>query len=411
MKWVRRLGWVLGSLAVIVVLWSLAGAVLYSPEYMARVLTSWQSEYEDYLYTFPLSPLAASDEPFHFEVDSGAERRVREAFEAALGVDELDTLLTDASTQAFIVIHDDRIVYESYFNGFGRDSMLTSFSVAKSIDSALIGIAVDEGLIGSVEEPITDYLPELLERDHRFGDITIRDVLLMAAGLDYQELRWLLFNGDDPLTTYYPDQREIALQNTNIVDPPGQYFNYNKYHPQLLGMILERATGMSVTQYTQTRLWDRLGMEYDGAWALDSDESDFEKMEAGLNARAVDYAKFGRLFLNGGEWEGEQIISQEWVEESTSLDAATHNADYYSQSFGPYVYDEGGGYYKYMWYGRLRGGHRADIVAEGDRGQIIYVSPANDVIIVRNGTEYGIELKRWIDSFYEVSGALGGVEG
>jgi CubicO group peptidase (beta-lactamase class C family) len=176
-------------------------------------------------------------------------------------------------------------------------------------------------------------------------------------------------------------------------------------------MILERATGMSVTEYTQTRLWTPLGMEYDGAWALDSEESGFEKMEAGLNARAIDYAKFGRLFLEEGVWRGEQLISSEWVEESTSIDPSNHNADYYSRSFGPYVYDDGAGYYKYMWYGRLRAENAADLIAEGDRGQIIYLSPANNVIIVRNGTEYGIELSDWIDSFYEVAGVLGGVEG
>ena len=176
----------------------------------------------------------------------------------------------------------------------------------------------------------------------------MRDLLRMAAGLDYQELRWFLFNGDDPLTTYYPDQREITLENTNIVDPPGLYFNYSKYHPQMLGMILERATDMSVTEYTQTRPWDPLGMEFDGAWALDSVESGFENMEAGLNAPAIDFAKLGQLFLQGGVWEGEQVVPEAWVEESTSLDPSSQDAAYYSHSFRPYVYDDGAGYYKYM---------------------------------------------------------------
>jgi CubicO group peptidase (beta-lactamase class C family) len=144
----------------------------------------------------------------------------------------------------------------------------------------LIGIAIEEGYINSVDDPITDYLPELADRDPRFGDITIRHLLLMSSGLEFQANRYGLFNGDDPLTTYYPDQRQIALENTNIIDPPGAYFLYNKYHPQLLGMIIERTTGTSVTSFMQEKIWDPIGMEYSGSWSIDSEVSDFEKMES-----------------------------------------------------------------------------------------------------------------------------------
>lgn len=403
MKWLKRVGIGLAVFAGLLVLWVAAGAIVYSPEYVFRTLSSRESSVADYLTGFPLSPLTASTTPFAFY--EGESTETEALLESAFGTSGLDAFLDETDTQALIVIKDDTILYEGYSDGFARDSMATSFSVAKSFDSTLVGMAIDEGFIG-VDDPITDYLPELLERDPDFGQVTIRDLLLMASGLDYQEFRWWLFNGDDPLTTYYPDQREISLNNTHIVDPPGQYFLYNKYHPQLLGMILERTTGMSVTEYTQTRLWDRIGMEYDGAWALDSEESGFEKMEAGLNARPIDFAKLGRLFLNDGMWDGEQIVSAEWVEESTSLDPATHNTDYYSHAWGPFVYDGGNGYYKYMWYGWLRDGEAADIMAEGDHGQFIYVSPANDVIIVRNGTEYGLSTGEWIDTFYRLSGEL-----
>ena len=394
----------LGVVAGLLVVWVAAGAIVYSPEYVYRMLKSRESSVEDYLSGFPLSPLTAPAEPFVFsETETPG---VRSMVESAFDASDLAGFLDETDSQALIVIKDDTILYEGYASGFERASMATSFSVAKSVDSALVGIAVDEGFIGSVEDSITAYLPELLERDPDFGNITIEDLLLMASGLDYQEFRWWLFNGDDPLTTYYPDQREIALDNVNIVDPPGQYFLYNKYHPQLLGMILERTTGMSVTEYTQTRLWDRIGMEYDGAWALDSERTGFEKMEAGLNARPIDFAKLGRLFLNEGNWEGEQVVSAQWVEESTSLDSTTHNADYYSHAWGPFVYDEGRGYYKYMWYGWLRDGQPADFVAQGDHGQFIYVSPAHNVIIVRNGAEYGLSSRDWIERFYRLAGEL-----
>ncbi len=384
--------------------WLIGAAVVYSPTYVWRALTHGKSEQSDYLDFFPTSPLTPSSTPFIF-ASAPDELRVEAAFEAAWDTDDLDALLADAGTEAFIVIQDDQVIYERYFNGAARDTMLTSFSVAKSFDSALVGIAIDEGFIGSVDDPVTDYLPELADRDERFGNVTIRHLLLMASGFDFQELRWAVFNGDDPITTYYPDQREAALEFTRIAEAPGLHFSYNKYHPQLLGMILERATGMSVTEFTQTRLWDPLGMEFDGAWALDREEG-FEKMEAGLNARAIDYAKLGSAFLHRGEWNGGQAVPVGWVEASTALDPATHTAEYYGQSFGPAVYDDGVGYYGYMWYGFLRDGEEADFAAEGDHGQFIYVSPSRDLIIVRNGTEYGIPWRRWIDGFYTAAGEL-----
>jgi CubicO group peptidase (beta-lactamase class C family) len=399
-RWLRRLGVAASALVASLLVWILAGAVVYSPQYVWRVLSWGQSDVGNYLDGFPLRPLSASPEPFQFALEL-QEDAVRSTFQQALGVEDLDAFLAETQTQALIVIKDDTIRYEGYFNGTQRDSMLTSFSVAKSFVSTLVGIALAEGAIGAVTDPVTDYLPELSVRDARFAEITIRDLLSMASGMDYQELRWWLFNGDDPLTTYFPDQREISLTNTTIIDQPGAYFRYNKYHPQLLGMILERTTGMSVTEYTQTRLWDPLGMEYSGAWALDSEDSGFEKMEAGLNARAIDYAKLGRLVLQQGRWDGQQVVPAEWFVEATALDPATQNADYYRESFGQQIYDDGRGYYRYMWYGKLRDGQPADIIAEGDRGQLIYISPAHNAIVVRNGFDFGIPMSEWTAAIYD----------
>jgi CubicO group peptidase (beta-lactamase class C family) len=315
------------------------------------------------------------------------------------GAEDWDSFLEANNTQAFIVIQDGAILYENYFNGTQRDSIVTSFSVAKSFTSALIGIAIQEGYIHSVDDPITTYLPELAKRDPRFNEITIRHLLLMASGLEYENFRPLLFNSDDILTSYYPDQRQISLENTHIIAPPGQYFRYNKYHPQLLGMILERATGMPVTRYLQTKIWDVLGMEFDGSWSTDSEASDFEKMETGVNARAIDFAKFGVLFLNGGNWQGHQVISKAWVEESTQPFLPENYADYYpSERFSLLP---GQGYYTYMWWGMAGEGDAYDFTAEGNKGQFIYVSPQKNLVIVRNGTEYGIPSEEWLKLFYE----------
>lgn len=372
--------------------------LIYSPMYVYRTLAWQESDAFDW-QKFPAHPLNAAPSAYHFEVSP--DPRVAELFAQLSGAEDWDSFLEANNTQAFIVIQDGAVRYEHYFNETRRDSIVTSFSVAKSFTSALIGLALQDGYINSVDDPITDYLPELAERDPRFKEITIRSLLRMASGLDYQEFRPLLFNSDDILTTYYPDQRKISLENTHIIDPPGQYFRYNKYHPQLLGMILERATGMPVTSYLQTRLWDPLGMEFDGSWSIDSRASDFEKMETGVNARAIDFAKFGALFLNGGNWQGNQVISQAWIDESTQPFLPEDYAAYYPEYF---TILPGRAYYQYMWWGLQRPDGSYDFSAEGDKGQFIYVSPQKNLVIVRNGIEYGLPTEDWLALFYEFAG-------
>ena len=216
-------------------------------------------------------------------------------------------------TQAFIVIQDDTILYERYVGAFWRDSVATSFSVAKSYLSALVGIAFEDGAIRSVDDPITRYLPELVERDARFGSITIRHLLDMTSGIHYEETG--LPNGDDALTYYFDDLRALALERTTIDEPPGQRWHYTNYNPLLLGLILERTTGVRVADYLADRLWTRIGSEFEASWSLDH-ENGLEKLESGLNARPIDFAKFGRLYLNGGVWAGEQVVPSAWVEAS-----------------------------------------------------------------------------------------------
>jgi CubicO group peptidase (beta-lactamase class C family) len=391
-----------GAILVLAMLALFVSSLLYTPEYVRRVLAWRESDVNDYRYNFPSRSLAAAPEAFYFD-EAPDEDRIAKQFETILEIDDFDVFLEEMETQSFIVIQDDVILYEKYFNDTERDTMLTSFSTAKSFTSALIGIAIDEGYINSADDPITDYLPELAERDPNFKNITIRHLLMMAGGLDYQEFRPTVFNSDDILTTYYPNQRKAALEFTQIADAPGQYFLYNKYYPQLLGLILERTTGRSVTDYLQEKIWNPLGMEFGGSWSLDSQASGFEKMEAGLNSRAIDFAKLGRLYLENGNWNGEQVISSEWIADSTQVDSSTHHEEYYPDEFGQTIFGRLEGYYKYMWYGFFRAEGAYDFAAEGDHGQFIYVSPQKNLIIVRNGIEYGDDwgTASWTETLYE----------
>jgi CubicO group peptidase (beta-lactamase class C family) len=395
MNWIRALRTLAVTVIGVIVLLLFIAMLAYPPVYVFRAV-AWQGSDAFDWQKFPSHPLHAAPTTYHFK--KALDPRVAELFGRLSGTDNWDRFLEENQTQAFIVIQDGTVLYEKYFNNTQRDSIVTSFSVAKSFTSALIGIAIQEGHIKSADDPITMYLPELAKRDPRFNEITIRHLLLMASGLEYQEFRPLLLNSDDILTSYYPDQRKISLENTHIIDLPGQYFLYNKYHPQLLGMILERTTGMSVTDYLQTRIWDPLGMEFDGSWSTDSKTSDFEKMETGVNARAIDFAKFGMLFLNGGRWQGGQVISKSWVDESTQPSFPQNDSEYYPEWFASLP---GQAYYKYMWWGMARERGSYDFSAEGNKGQFIYVSPQKNLIIVRNGIEYGLRSEEWFKLFYE----------
>ncbi|MGB7636283.1 MAG: serine hydrolase [Nitrososphaeraceae archaeon] len=257
----------------------------------------------------------------------------------------------------------------------------------------LIGIAIDEGLIASVDDPITKYIPELKQKDPRFNNITIKNLLTMSSGLSYveQSLPW----SDDTKTYYDTDLRSLAL-SAKIEEAPGKRFHYNNYNPLLLGIILERTTHKHVSQYLEEKIWKPLGMEAPGSWSLDSDASGFEKMESGINARAIDFAKIGRLFLNNGNWNGKQIISEKWVNESTRPDTTTDPAPFY----------------QYMWWvdtttatsSSSRDISHHNFYAAGNYGQFIYVIPEKNIIIVRHGYKSGYD--NWISFFKELASKI-----
>lgn len=186
----------------------------------------------------------------------------------------------------------------------------------------------------------------------------------MSSGLKYNERGF--FPWDDQLRVYYSlDIRQLA-RRARRAEPPGVHFHYNNFNLVLLGMVLERVTGSTVSAYLQDKIWMRLGMESPASWSLDSLQSGMEKMESGLNARAVDFAKFARLYLRHGDWNGQQIIPESWVIESTTVepDARWRN-------------------YRYLWWIPRSGNGR--FMAVGNLGQFIYVAPDRDCIILRFG--------------------------
>lgn len=346
-------------------------------------------------WVFPSRPLRPSDTPAHFarRLDAGgvASRFASLEYAPQRRIGNLESFLTRTQTTSFVVIRDDTILYDRYFNGWGSDSVFTSFSVAKAFVSTLVGIAIDRGVIASVGDTITRYLPELARRDVRFSRITIRDLLRMASGLRYVE-------DEDPYdnrwTYLAPDLRRSALERSTIVEEPGKRWLYNNYNPLLLGMILERASGRSVTDLLQEWIWNPLGMEHGGSWSLDSRGHGFEKMESGINARPVDFAKLGAAYLHGGRWNGRQVVPADWVHDATQ--PWPEPPGYYEDQgfFGP-----GGHYFGYFWWGDTRSGGDSDFHTIGNKGQLVWCSSQKHLIIVRTGMEYGIGSGAWLRLF------------
>jgi CubicO group peptidase (beta-lactamase class C family) len=337
----------------------------------ARALVWGESRFGDQ-DRFPSRTIAAATEPVRFTPVSDSPVST---FVDTASNTQLEQILELTETTAFIVLHDDDLLYEGYFNGSSHEAVQTSFSVAKSFISTLVGIAVADGFIDNLDEPLTNYVPELADRDARFGDITLRHLLVMSSGLSFDD-GWSPWA--DPANTYHgTDLRSAAVTELSIESPPGLVFDYNDWNVILLGLVLERATGMPVADYMEARLWQPMGAEADGSWSLDSDEGGFEKMFVGVNGRAIDFAKLGWMYLHDGRNGTRQVVPADYVAEATRLDTTADPAPEY----------------QYLWWIDQ---DRSSYFANGDHGQFIYVDPTADLVIVRHGRNGDFDWIRFI---------------
>ena len=377
----HRRRWLAVPLVLVLLLAAFYGsAQLLTGRYAwARAVAWTESDIGDQ-HRFPARTIRAGDEVSPLPTGPEPAQLAVPVNEMGVGR-SVDTFLADTGTLAFLVVQHDRLVYERYFDGAEADDLQTSFSAAKSFVSTLVGIAADQGLL-ELSDPVTTYLPELADRDPRFADITVGDLLTMSSGIHYTEegRPW----SDDALTYYGTDLRELALTHTTIDEPPGQTWRYDNYHPLLLGLILERATGTSVSDFMSENLWQPLGAEADATWSLDSEAGGFEKMESGINAIPRDYARFGLMMLHGGRWNGHRIVSRDWVEEATARTTETDPADFY----------------QYLWWvGPPEAEGEPSFYAHGKYGQLVGVFPAQDMVIVRLGsTDAGVDWQAWLRS-------------
>ncbi|RMD85498.1 MAG: tetratricopeptide repeat protein [Calditrichaeota bacterium] len=301
------------------------------------------------------------------------------------GLNDFDEWVEKSKTTALIFIRRDTIIYEKYFNGFSKKSYFHSQSMAKSFISFLIGAAIDDSLIKNVNDPMTKYIPELAVRDSRFKKVTIKNLLEMRSGLKYNtdffpqthiQLPW-----NDEVVGYYHDNvRKLLLEDVQIGSEAGKHFKYCNYNTSYLGLIIERVTGKTVSEYLEKKLWSKI-MEYDALFSIDSKETGFEYMPSRLIARAIDFARFGRLYLHLGNWNGKQIISKKWIQSSTHEDKSIPR-NYYPAWLGNGCNRT---YYSYQWWGHTNCDSTYQYFANGNLGQVIYVIPFEDIIIVHCG--------------------------
>ena len=328
-------------------------------------------------------PVRKANQPFVFNTGGNSVDILAPVSLSPIGHPiSFDQLLQKNKTVSFLVIRNDSILYEKYFKDYTNASAIPSFSVSKSFVSALIGIAIDEGSIKSVDQKVTDFLPDL--KDPGFASISVSDLLNMRSGIKFAESYGNPFAAMPRF--YYGTNLMKMIRKLKTKDHPDKYYDYQSVNTILLTLILEKATGVPANVYLQEKIWKPLGMEADASWNVDNKKNLVIKSNCCINAHTRDFARFGRLYLNKGNWEGHQIISSDWIRETLSITNDSRDSQGYP--------------YKYHWRVMPDG----QMFAKGILGQYIYINPEKQVIIIRLGSATGDI--HWIKLFQEICNHL-----
>jgi CubicO group peptidase (beta-lactamase class C family) len=294
----------------------------------------------------------------------------------------LDDLLERSATQGFIVIQDGKIITERYFGGASDTSKFTSWSVGKSFTSTLLGLAIAQGKVASVDREVTDYLPEL--KASGYDAVPIKDILQMSSGVNFTEEYNNGTSDVNKMWTRTMVQESQSLddyaKSLTRLEEPGSKFVYRSVDTQVLGWLVKRTEGAPLADLLSREIWRPLGMEHDATWL--TDRSGPDGMEAAfccINATLRDYGRFGLLFLNGGRWNGKQIVPANWIEQATNPQSRQVEFGHLALGYPPG--------YGYQWW-LMPGGADHPYSAEGVFFQFIYVDPAHRMVIVKTSA-YG----------------------
>jgi CubicO group peptidase (beta-lactamase class C family) len=310
---------------------------------------------------------------------------------------DVQDFIDHSMTTGLMIIHKDTIILENYTRGLTPETTHISWSMAKSFISGMIGIAIEEGKIKSIQDQITDYLPQF--KGTGYEGVTIKNALEMSSGVGFNE-DYSDFNSDiNRFGRYFAlgqsfEKFALSLKNTR---KPGTFNHYVSIDTQVLGMVLKKATGKSITQFMQNKIWNPIGMEDDAQWIIDEDG--MELALGGLNATLRDYGKYGLLYLREGNWFGNQIISQNWVKQSITMDGP-HLQPGINQFSSNDL-----GYGLQWWIPQEADGA---FLASGIYNQHIYIQPNRDLVIVKLSGNYhfktnkDLEKSQHIDFFKSI---------
>ena len=303
--------------------------------------------------------------------------------------EKLTVLHEDSRSIAYLVIKNDSLLHESYFGGYDENSKTNSFSMAKSYVCALLGKAIMDGHIESLDQPVGDFFAEY--KTGLASTVTVGDLASMASGSSWVESYYSPFT----ITTkaYYGEELEKAILSLNTVKTPGQAFEYSSGDTQLLAMIIEKATGEKLYNYLSKSLWIPLESENDALWQVDSQKNDMVKAYCCIASNAKDFARLGRLYKDYGKWNGKKILDSAYVVKSINPRFA--KSPQYGYGF---------------WLNKIN--DKSFFMMEGHLGQCVIVEPTDNLIIVRLGHEkyffgnnpYNGDITTYIEETYKMLG-------
>lgn len=337
------------------------------------------SNFQNMENIYPTRRVRAGEEHFQF-TRADQPDALPDAFEFKGKPVSSNEFLERSVTTGIMLIQSDQLLHEAYFHDANADTRFTSWSVAKSFVSTLIGIALKENKIASLEEPITRYVPEL--KGSAYDGVPIKHVLQMSSGVEFDETYSAQFS-DIQLFFWQVyglgRSADAVMADYDSAKPSGQEMHYASIDTQALGMLLSRVYDQNLTTLLQEKIWQPLGMEQDAIWAVDGEGADaMEIAFCCLSITVRDYAKLGRLYLNQGIWQGQQILPSNWVKEATRP-----GAPHLEPGASPHDYGPRG--YQYQWW--MPADYEDEYMAVGIWGQYIYVSEPDNLIIVKTSVD------------------------
>ena len=343
---------------VLIIIIVLGIALLVSPSYLRKALYYQYAGIDDQ-YKFETRTIKAGKAiPWKVSVD----------YNKAKLSDTVRKSIESYKTIAYLVVQNDSIKYEEYWDYYSDSSITNAFSATKSIISLLIGIAIDEGKIKSVDQKVIDFFPEFAEGYGK--NLTIKDLLTMSSGLNWDESYGSPFS--KTTQAYYGSNLKKLILDLKVTEKPGREFKYLSGNSQLLAFILEKATGKHLADYASEKLWQPLGAEHDALWYLDKKDG-MEKSYCCFSSNARDFARIGQMVLDSGKYNGKQIVSYSYLSQALARD--TFLIDENKQVVN---------YYGYQWWIVDYKGMKIPF-ARGILGQYIFVIPQLNAVVVRLG--------------------------